>query len=215
MKKILISFCMLSAFLTMVSCSENKKVNSESVVLDTESSEISENDENLDRPILSIEEKEISYSELNHNEGTVVKVDYSVSGIKTGWASSCVHICFDDRLEVQPGGNGSPSFERGDASIDMVSVMSVFWGGETPPDAIAGKNLDNICIITADSDNRGTNGVIASVDFIVPSDAKAGDVYKIGFFENDNDCFLPLDRNQDFQQFAFENWKDGYIKITE
>jgi len=225
-KRILSLFMASAVVMIAPACSSSEEsssdIRSESdVVLFTEeessleNSEDSEKSSGSDKPVLSLECVEISSSELDSKNGTVVPVDYSVSGIENGWSSSGIHIAFDNRLDVETRDDGTPSFERGDASEYMNSVISTKWMGSEPPEQIAGKNMDNISIITASSSNKGLNGVIATINFIVPADAQPGDVYEISFFKYDLDCFKNSEDNADFQNFAFENWQNGYIKITE
>ena len=214
MKKISALFMALTVLVLSVSCSSSK--NSESVIIPEESQTTTEIPESIEKPVLKISETEISYSELDHENGTVVPVEYSVSGIVNGWSSSGIHIAFDDRLDLKTDDlDGSPNFERGEASQYISSVISIRWQGENPPDVLNGKNMDNLAIITADSSNSGYNGVIATIDFIVPPDAKAGDVYNIEFFRYKTDCFRNIEFDSAMEEYAFANWQNGYIKITE
>lgn len=208
-KKILALLTVPVILISCISCSSDKE---KGAVVPAEVSE-SYSDE---KPVLSIEEVEISYSELDHENGTIVPVNYSVSGIVNGWSSSGIHIAYDDRISVEADEiTGTPSFETGEASRHMNSVISIFWQGENPPDELSGKNMDNITMITSDSSDKGGNGVIASINFRVPADAKAGDIYAIEFFRYKTDCFFNKTADVSMQEFAFENWKNGYIKITE
>ncbi|MDY4413683.1 MAG: hypothetical protein SPE43_04850 [Ruminococcus sp.] len=214
MKKISALFMALTVLVLSVSCSSSE--NSESVIIPEESQTTTEIPESIEKPVLKISETEISYSELDHENGTVVPVEYSVSGIVNGWSSSGIHIAFDDRLDLKTDDlDGSPNFERGEASQYISSVISIRWQGENPPDVLNGKNMDNLAIITADSSNSGYNGVIATIDFIVPPDAKAGDVYNIEFFRYKTDCFRNIEFDSAMEEYAFANWQNGYIKITE
>lgn len=214
MKKISALLMALTVLVLSVSCSSSK--NSESVIIPEESQTTTEIPESIEKPVLKISETEISYSELDHENGTVVPVEYSVSGIVNGWSSSGIHIAFDDRLDLKTDDlDGSPNFERGEASQYISSVISIRWQGENPPDELDGKNMDNLTMITADSSNSGYNGVIASIDFIVPPDAKAGDVYNIEFFRYETDCFRNIEFDSAMEEYAFANWQNGYIKITE
>ncbi|MDD7184204.1 MAG: hypothetical protein PUH54_00790 [Oscillospiraceae bacterium] len=214
MKKISALLMALTVLVLSVSCSSSK--NSESVIIPEESQTTTEIPESIEKPVLKISETEISYSELDHENGTVVPVEYSVSGIVNGWSSSGIHIAFDDRLDLKTDDlDGSPNFERGEASQYISSVISIRWQGENPPDELDGKNMDNLTMITADSSNSGYNGVIASIDFIVPPDAKAGDVYNIEFFRYKTDCFRNIEFDSAMEEYAFANWQNGYIKITE
>ena len=214
MKKISALLMALTVLVLSVSCSSSK--NSESVIIPEESQTTTEIPESIEKPVLKISETEISYSELDHENGTVVPVEYSVSGIVNGWSSSGIHIAFDDRLDLKTDDlDGSPNFERGEASQYISSVISIRWQGENPPDVLNGKNMDNLAIITADSSNSGYNGVIATIDFIVPPDAKAGDVYNIEFFRYKTDCFRNIEFDSAMEEYAFANWQNGYIKIIE
>ena len=214
MKKISALLMALTVLVLSVSCSSSE--NSESVIIPEESQTTTEIPESIEKPVLKISETEISYSELDHENGTVVPVEYSVSGIVNGWSSSGIHIAFDDRLDLKTDDlDGSPNFERGEASQYISSVISIRWQGENPPDVLNGKNMDNLTMITADSSNNGENGVIATIDFIVPPDAKAGDVYNIEFFRYKTDCFRNIEFDSAMEEYAFANWQNGYIKITE
>lgn len=214
MKKISALLMALTVLVLSVSCSSSK--NSESVIIPEESQTTTEIPESIEKPVLKIAETEISYSELDHENGTVVPVEYSVSGIVNGWSSSGIHIAFDDRLDLKTDDlDGSPDFERGEASQYISSVISIRWQGENPPDELDGKNMDNLTMITADSSNSGYNGVIATINFIVPPDAKAGDVYNIEFFRYETDCFRNIEFDSAMEEYAFANWQNGYIKITE
>lgn len=218
MKKISAFLTALTVLVLSVSCSSSKessavteKSSSVSSVL-SESSDFSDSEE---KPVLKISETEISYSELDHRNGTYVPVEYSVSGLKNGWASSGIHIAYDNRLEVEKDFTDCPAFEKGDASENMFYMVTISWQGENPPDEIPDKTMDNFSVITADSDNNGDNGVIAKFNFKVPADANAGDVYRIEFFRYNTDCFRNTDNDSAMEEYAFNNWQNGYIKITE
>jgi len=215
-----------SIFLMMsVSCSsaeENIDTSSqeEFQMSETESPETEKTEEaapeSTEKPVLSLSEKEISYSNLDHENGTVITIDYSVSGITNGWSSSGIHIAYDDRLTVEANEvTKEPSFERGEASESLSSVLVVFWKGEEPPEELKEQNMNNISVITSDSRDSGYNGIIASVDCRIPADAQVGDVYEIKFFRYETDCFLNSANDKVMQEYAFENWKNGYIKITD
>lgn len=197
------TIALLLSPLFLISCSSGEKNQSE---------EISD----IEKPVLKIEEVEISYSELDHENGTVIPVDYSVSGIVNGWSSSGIHIAFDDRLGLKLNDmSQEPSFKAGDAVENISSILVVSWKGENPPEELNGKNMNNISVITAGSGNNAFNGVIATIDFIIPPDAKAGDIYNIEFFKYKTDCFTNVEQDKAMQDFAFENWQNGYIKITD
>ena len=70
MKKISALLMALTVLVLSVSCSSSK--NSESVIISEESQTTTEIPESIEKPVLKISETEISYSELDHENGTVV-----------------------------------------------------------------------------------------------------------------------------------------------
>lgn len=177
-----------------------------------------------DLPILSIEQVEISYSELDHENGTTVPVKFSVSGIKNGWANMGIHIAFDNRLEVQLDPSGAPAFEKGDAVQYIDAMMSALWSGEAP-EKLKDKEMDNLFICSTSSENTGLNGMISEFQFVIPADTEVGDVYNLEFFYNETldengnvivrDCFTTVEQDKEIENYAFANWQNGYIKITD
>ena len=219
-KSIIIAITALALSL-FVGCSDSDtaKTNNSS-----DTSSVSTVSKSEEMPVLSVEQVEISYSELDHENGTTVPVKFSVSGIKNGWANMGIHIAFDNRLEVQLDPSGAPAFEKGEAVQYIDAMMSALWSGEAP-EKLKGKEMDNLFICSTSSKNTGFNGMISEFQFTIPSDAKVGDVYNLEFFYNETldengnvivrDCFTTVEQDKEIEDYAFANWQNGYIKITE
>ncbi|HAP78636.1 MAG TPA: hypothetical protein DCQ78_00255, partial [Ruminococcus sp.] len=84
MKKISAFLTALTVLVLSVSCSSSSKESS-AVTEETSSvsavlSESSDFYDSEEKPVLKISETEISYSKLDHQNGTYVPVEYSVSG---------------------------------------------------------------------------------------------------------------------------------------
>lgn len=164
------------------------------------------------RPELSVEQKIVKYDE--DVPGSVQKVEFRLSGADGKYVSTSIHILFDNRLVIA---NPYKPLEPGDAlsdeDIEFKSQLNYLYESEN------GKGEMWAC--TAGEDDIGKDGVLYTAEFILPYDAKVGDVYPIGFeFQSDdytNDMFTNASNNfvgRLMQGYLFtQGMKNGYIKI--
>lgn len=175
-------------------------------------------------PLLSLKINNVS--SYTAKAGETVTMTYEVEGADS-WSATGVHINYDSRIiPAETKSNGTPVFSRGDASenIDMLEIKHLT--GEQiyslPYDETIPVNLKEYVeenqncafIYSADSSESGTNGVILSINFIVPEDAAAGDVYKFEFWQLYSDLFTDTNHDYAMQEFAFSNWQNAEIVIA-
>ncbi len=163
---------------------------------------------------LYMDKIEISYSDLDHENGTVVTAGYSVQGLDDSFCSTGIHITYDNRLKIKINETTKePEYIRGNAGKYLNFSTSVCDMNSFPE--IAESGLDMIFVATSFSDNSGINGDIAYFNFIVPPDAQPGDVYKLGFWVADTDMFAGQYHDYIMQDEVFSNLNEGYIMITD
>jgi len=176
--------------------------------------EITTSPEPSEKAGLYMDKIEISYSDLDHENGTVVTAGYSVQGLDESFSSTGVHITYDNRLKIKINETTKkPEYIRGDAGKYLNFSISVCDINSLPEFAESGSDM--IFVATAFSDNSGINGTIAYFNFIVPPEAQPGDVYKLGFWIKDTDMFTSQYHDFIIQDEVFSNLNEGYIMITD
>ena len=164
------------------------------------------------KPTISVEQKIIKYNDSV--PGSTQKVEISISGADKAYVATSIHILFDNRLIVA---NPYKPLERGNAissdKIDYKSQLNYRYES----DNIKGE----LWAYTVGDDNYGKDGVMYTAEFIIPDDAKEGDVYPIGIeFEADeytSDMFTNVTNN--YAGRLMQGWiftkgiENGYIKL--
>jgi len=109
--------------------------------------------------------------------GTKQKIDISVSGADGKWAYSSFHFYYDSRLQPDLDPFGEIYVEKGSASEHLSSKSQA---DPTAAELSGGKTeWDGIMFMTFPDRSPGRDGVVFSVYFTIPPDAKPGDVYPL------------------------------------
>ncbi len=108
--------------------------------------------------------------------GTTQTVEISVSGAQQKYASSGLHVYFDSRLTLNSTPIGTPDIEQGDGT-KYLTVDS-----PTLDPTASEQGMSGVFMCSAAKQDFGVDGVMWKINFTVPSDAAAGDVYPIDIF---------------------------------
>ncbi|MDE5946115.1 MAG: hypothetical protein K2G63_02220 [Oscillospiraceae bacterium] len=154
----------------------------------------------INKPHLTMDKIVLTQSEA---AGKTITVNLNVSGAHRAYASTGLHIYWDSRLTLANDSNGMPMVERGNA-------LKWLGGLSTKDPTAAQYGMDGYFVCTAGSGNSGTDGVMWSFTFILPDNAKAGDVYPFDIIykanPNAEDLFTNVTDDTDgknMQAYAF------------
>lgn len=154
----------------------------------------------INKPHLTMDKIVLSQSEA---AGKTITVNLSVSGADLAYAPTGLHIYWDSRLTLANDSHGRPMVKCGDAIEDLMKISK-----EDPSAAQYGMNGYFVC--TAGSGDYGMDGVMWSFTFILPDNAKAGDVYPFDIMykatTNAKDLFTNSKNNtagKNMQAYAF------------
>ena len=107
--------------------------------------------------------------------GKNVTVEFKVSGVDGKYATTGYHIYWDDRLAVVPAKTGAYA-KKGEALADVDATKAENNGA------------NGVFVACSSSADYGYDGVMWTVEFTVPADAQAGDVFPIDVaYEIDNE----------------------------
>lgn len=124
----------------------------------------------INKPKLTIDKKIVKISEVNNQ----VTVNLRVSGANAAYCSTGLHVYWDSRLKlVNDPTYNQPMIDAGSA-IQRLSHIS-----PTKDSNASKQGMDGYFMGTAGSGNYGLDGIMWSFTFILPKDAKIGDVYPI------------------------------------
>lgn len=205
-------FAVISAAVLLLSCMTacGKKDDAASSPTGTSSSSSgSSKSQNKKGPVLAIDNVEAK-------AGETVEVSVSVSGADGKWAMCGVHMTYDNRLKCIATADDPmiPDYQKGEAVLDMMAFVTMIWLENLDQELI---DADNGCLFftTMGEGDCGKDGVIATYKFKVPDDAKAGEVYELGFYYREGDMFAnAANDNPTLQEQAFSNWEFGSITIV-
>lgn len=158
----------------------------------------------VNKPKLTMDKVVVTKSEINNNKE--VTVNLSVSGANMAYASTGIHVYWDSRLKIAENPQiNIPMINKGDAIKYLAYVTP------TKDPTAAQQGMDGYFMATAGSNNYGLDGVMWSFTFILPDDAKIGDVYPIDIVyksnKNASDLFINREANTDgynMQAYAFK-----------
>lgn len=151
-----------------------------------------------------------------------VTVNFTMAGADKKYSSFSWHVNFDNRLTLTDTTNGAKVGPALPAPGIMFNPTVLSTGSTEEGNASAGQ----IWAATMAQAEDGGDGVMFTVEFKLPEDAKAGDVYPIGiddffFSQFSNDTFTNLNDDVDGQcmerYFFTENGAitNGAIKVIE
>lgn len=135
-----------------------------------------------------------------------VTVNLKVSGANRAYASTGIHVYWDSRLRLAEDTSVNlPMIDRGDAIRRLACDIP------TKDPTAAKQGMDGYFMTTAGSNNYGLDGVMWSFTFILPDDAKIGDVYPIDIIYKStagaSDLFINREVNTNgynMQAYAFK-----------
>ena len=157
----------------------------------------------VNKPKLTMDKVVVTKSDIDNNKE--VTVNLSVSGANMAYASTGIHVYWDPRLKIAENPKiNIPMVNKGDA------LRYLACGLPTKDPTAAQQGMDGCFMATAGSGNYGLDGVMWSFTFILPDDAKTGDVYPIDIVYKSNaaahDLFINSESNTagyNMQAYAF------------
>ncbi len=124
----------------------------------------------INKPKLTIDKKIVKISEVNNQ----ITVNLRVSGAQLAYSTTGLHVYWDSRLKLV----NDPTYNQ--PMIDAGSAIQHLSHISPKKDSNASKQgMDGYFMCTAGSGNYGLDGIMWSFTFILPKDAKIGDVYPI------------------------------------
>ncbi|MBO7473758.1 MAG: hypothetical protein J6U00_07110 [Ruminococcus sp.] len=165
------------------------------------------------KPILSLSQIELPLNKAK--EEPEQSIELTVTGAEGKYASTGLHVKFDDRLEILKDdgdyATSGPALKR----IGMI---------DSSPDWLDENNVPHgVFVMTGASSNKGRDGVMWTFLLRLPDDIQVGDVYPIEIYyqkgKSSGDLFTDL--LQDKEGRLMDAWvfthgiEQGYIKITE
>lgn len=123
-----------------------------------------------------------------------------------GYASTGIHLYYDSRLELAKD-------EDGDFMIQGGSGISKLNGSLYEIDqAVDQKGFSGVFLTTAATENKGKDGDMWNITFVVPAGAEAGTVYPIDLYYRANpqnekltDMFTPSPQDVNITAWTFAN----------
>ena len=168
-------------------------------------SEVGDESKAESKPVLKV--SKIVLNSADEAAGKIVTVTLSLEGenIDDNYCATGFHVQWDDRLTVMPTRTGR-YFKTASGDNSAVSELGT-------EQQVYGKNGAFLC--TMGKKNCGLTGDMYTIDFIVPVNAKAGDVYPIDvFYEGDTksgrgDIFTNIENDQKGQNMEAYFFKKG------
>lgn len=160
-------------------------------------------------PTLSMTKKTYTESEAKAlaEAGTPIEISLTVSGASAAYASTGIHMFYDDRLGVTLDPFGSVNVKFGEA----VSYL-------TPMSEENKTGVPGVFVTTGGSADKGLDGVFYTMNVTLPTDVKAGDVYAFDLAYVEGDLFTNKaddEAGRLMQAYTFVNGlDDGYIEIV-
>ena len=119
----------------------------------------------------------ISLSQIQGTAGSVVSVELSVSGAEKKYSNTSFHIQYDTRLKLVE--RDYEYAEKGDAGKKLSYTQERVGENE-------------ILLTTDASADVGRDGVLWIMDFMIPADAKMGDVFPVCINYTPDDHFTTI-----------------------
>lgn len=155
----------------------------------------------------------ISLSNTEGKPGETVDVTVSLNGANNKWAMCGIHFSYDNTLVCVTGDDPKfPTYTQGDATKNMTAFTAALWY-DNLSDELEKNNEFSLFFAAVSSENTGSDGDIATFQFIIPEDAEVGKIYNLDFFEYDGDMFTDVASDTAIQEYAFGNWQNGSITV--
>ena len=177
-------------------------------------------DPNSPKPILSVSRIKLEAIPSDR----MVTVDIAVSGANQAYCTTGFHIYYDDRLTIAKNKYGSIDV-RPYADQEAGDQALAFTNNQAPKeDPTAPVGWKGLFVSTRGNGNVGLDGKMWGIKFVLPEDAKPGDVYlvEIWYMIADSvlDCFRSAAPNstesKNMEAYVFtKGIRHGYIKTPE
>ena len=152
------------------------------------------------QPAIAIEKKTIKLADAKNPQ----TLDITISGADAQYNAFGFHVAYDSRLTVNKTRN--KIFSKGDALEEFLLQENDIRQPVAPTEDNAGTD-GLIFFAGAASGNAGYDGVMTTMNFSLPSDAKAGDIYYVGFEYHNSasteDQFVASPNNTDSKIMQF------------
>ncbi len=166
-------------------------------------------DEEIDsapvKPVITIDSKLISTKELKESDNQV-EISVNVSGADMKYASTGLHICYDNRLTIAEKSSGY-----------AIDYLNMTISSEYTPSYEYGMN--EIFLATSGNKCSGMDGTMWTITFILPDDAKNNDVFPIDIAYKENsetaDMFSNVTNNRDGQLMSAYTFTKGIYNGNE
>ena len=115
--------------------------------------------------------------------GQQVKVQISVDNANAKFCSTGMHFYYDSRLTLETDPFGDPLVKKG-AGTEYLGTIKI----QADPTAAKdfGSQWNGVFFATAESADKGLNGVLYEMNLTIPADAKEGDVYPLDVIYRSN-----------------------------
>lgn len=165
-------------------------------------------DEEIDsapvKPVITIDSKLLSTEELKVNDNQV-EISVNVSGADMKYASTGIHIRYDNRLTIAEKSSGYAIKYLNTISSEY--TLSYEYG------------MNEIFLATSGRACTGMDGTMWTITFILPDDAESGDVFPIDIVYKENsetaDMFSNVTNNRDGQLMSAYTFTKGIYNGIE
>lgn len=147
---------------------------------------------------------------IKETAGQTIAVNVTLEGADMNWSTSGIHLFYDNRLKLV-----TDEFERpvtfGKALSDLSKGCTVLESSDS--------NMNELFIATASSKDYGRDGVIATLNFKIPSNVSIGDEFKIEARYVPDSMFTNTKNDKQgrlMQAYLFtQGLNSGYIKVID
>jgi len=121
--------------------------------------------------------------------GQKVEVKITLSGANAKYCSTGMHFYYDERLKLDTDPFGGPKVSKaaeGELGTEYLGTIKI-QADPTADDFNTDKTkFDGVFFATAESSNKGLDGLMYKMNFTIPADAKPGDVYPLDVLYRSN-----------------------------
>jgi hypothetical protein len=121
--------------------------------------------------------------------GQQVEVKINLKGANAKYCSTGMHFYYDERLQIEKDPFGEPKVNKaasGELGTEYLGTIKI-QADPTADDFNTDKTkFDGVFFATAESSNKGLDGLLYKMNFTIPADAKPGDVYPLDILYRSN-----------------------------
>ena len=136
------------------------------------------------QPKITVTKEVLTLEEAKANPTRTISI--SVEGADAKYCSTGVHFYYDNRLTIGRDPFGDVKIGKGDA----IAYLSAVEYKEDPTAVdynTASTNFGGVFFATAGNGDKGLDGVMYTLEFTIPADAKEGDVYPFNILYRENE----------------------------